>query len=57
MRYKEFYKQHGDKLGDPLELWFDDPNTTDEDMMEFLGPEPFAEHIDFTNSTDNVIGK
>ncbi len=57
MRYQEFYKQHGDKTGDPLELWFDDPNTTDEDMMEFLGPEPFAEHIDFTNSTDNVIGK
>jgi len=57
MRYKEFYKQHGDNPGDPLELWFDDPNTTDEDMMEFLGPEPFQEHVDSASSIDKVIGK
>ena len=57
MRYQEFYKQNGDKPGDPLELWFDDPNTTDEDMMEFLGPEPFQEHVDSASSIDKVIGK
>ena len=57
MKYYEFQKIYNPQHGDPLVAWFDDPNTTDEDMMEFLGPEPFAEHIDFTNSTDNVIGK
>jgi hypothetical protein len=26
-------------------------------MMEFLGPEPFQEHVDSASSIDKVIGK
>ena len=57
MRYSEFQKFYNPLYGDPLVAWFDDPNTTDEDMMEFLGPEPFLEHVDSASSIDKVIGK
>ena len=57
MKYSEFQKFYNPLHGDPLVAWFDDPNTTDEDMMEFLGPEPFQEHVDSASSIDKVIGK
>jgi hypothetical protein len=57
MRYSEFQKVYNPLQGDPLVAWFDDPSTTVEDMMEFLGPGPFQEHPEPTSNIDKVIGK
>lgn len=36
MKFEEFKLANQNAKEDALELWFDDPNTTDEDMAEFL---------------------
>ena len=41
MLFHDFIKLHGDSLGDPLIAWIDDPSTTDADVMEQIGPEPW----------------
>ena len=45
MEYIEFEKKHNPLQGDPLVVWFDDPNTTDEEIVDFLGPEFFKENL------------
>mgnify|MGYP000011392380 CR=1 FL=1 len=45
MEYKEFEKKHNPLQGDPLVAWFDDPNTTDEEIIDFLGLEFFKENL------------
>jgi hypothetical protein len=36
MKYEEFKILNQSISADPLQLWFDDPGTTDSDMEEFL---------------------
>ena len=36
MKYEEFKILNQSISADSLELWFDDPSTTDSDMEEFL---------------------
>jgi len=57
MKYKEFEKKHNPSQGDPLVAWFDDPNTTDEEIMDFLGPEFFKENLPVNEHSIEVISK
>ena len=57
MEYKEFEKKHDPLQGDPLVAWFDDPNTTDEQIIDFLGPEFFNENPPVHKKSIEVISK
>ena len=57
MEYKEFEKKHNPLQGDPLVAWFDDPNTTDEQINDFLGPEFFKENLPVHEHSIEVISK
>lgn len=57
MKYKEFEKKHNPLQGDPLVAWFDDPNTTDEEIMDFLGPEFFKKNLPVNEHSIEVISK
>lgn len=57
MKYKEFEKKHNPLQGDPLLAWFDDPGTTDKEIIGFLGPELFKENLPVQNPSIGVINK
>ena len=57
MKYKEFEKKHNPLQGDPLVVWFDDPNTTDEEIIDFLGPEFFKKNLPIHEHAIEVISK
>jgi len=57
MRYREFEKKHNPLLGDPIVAWFSDPDTTDEEISEFLGPEFFEEKLPAHGHSNGVISK
>lgn len=57
MEYKEFEKKHNPLQGDPLVAWFDNPNTTDEQIIDFLGPEFFKENLPVHEHSIEVISK
>ncbi len=57
MKYKEFEKKHNPLQGDPLVAWFDDPNTTDEEIMDFLGPEFLKKNLPVNEHSIEVISK
>lgn len=57
MKNKEFEKKHNPLQGDPLVAWFDDPNTTDEEIVDFLGPEFFKENLPVNEHSIEVISK
>jgi hypothetical protein len=57
MKYEEFEKKHNPLQGDPLVAWFDDPNTADEQIMDFLGPEFSKENLPAHERSIEVLNK
>jgi hypothetical protein len=57
MKYEEFEKKPNPLQGDPLVAWFDDPNKTEEQIMNFLGPEFSKENLPAHEHSIEVLNK
>ena len=50
MKYLEFKRVNSDLMGDPLVAWIDDPGTTDQDVQDEIGLNPWIENFGATKS-------
>jgi len=55
MRYADFCSTFDETAGDPLIAWIDDPSTSDEDRMEYIGPEPWRRYPKSPSSGSNSL--
>lgn len=46
MKYLEFKRANSDLIGDPLMVWIDDPGTTDQDVQNEIGLNPWMATFD-----------
>ena len=50
MKYLEFKRANSGLIGDPLVAWIDYPGTTDQDVQDEIGLNPWIENFGATKS-------